>query len=162
MKVNSYVGSRDEWSLNITPNHLQMTQIITDINFSTRSVESLWVLPSSTPPRSATISLCEVYHSINTRRPHTLHVTFCNAKWTIYLQYYCISSINLFFDTIYSGRFKYTSIMPINRKRKARGISKGLQLEIFTNQLVLKSNKKSEETKWLWICYYYSFIRESA
>lgn len=128
MKVNSYVGSRDEWSLNITPNHLQMTQIITDINFSTRSVESLWVLPSSTPPRSATISLCEVYHSINTRRPHTLHVTFCNAKWTIYLQYYCISSINLFFDTIYSGRFKYTSIMPINRITKGQRHIKGFTI----------------------------------
>lgn len=45
LKVNSYVGSRDECSLSTAPNYLQMIQIITDINFSTRSVESLWVLP---------------------------------------------------------------------------------------------------------------------
>lgn len=68
--------------------------------------------------------------------------------FTFNLQYHPSSSIYLFFSIIYSGRFKY--IIPIIGKRKARGISKDLKsLTFFTNQLVMKSNKKSEETKYI-------------
>lgn len=126
LKVNSYVGSRDECSLSTAPNYLQMIQIITDINFSTRSVESLWVLPSYTPLDPPPF-LCVKFITRLTPGVH-IQVTFCSAKWTIYLQYYCISSIYLFFDTIYSGRFKYTSIMPINRITKGQRHIKGFTI----------------------------------
>lgn len=97
LKVNSYVGSRDECSLSTAPNYLQMIQIITDINFSTRSVESLWVLPQLYSPRSATISLCEVYHSINTRRPHTSN--FLQFKMNY------LSAILLYFEHLFILRY---------------------------------------------------------